>query len=132
MRARMALAAVALAAVAVSLLLAAGTSPAWAQEEDLKRVQGEVRGVNLLGRTIEIDGHAGLFPKRIVVGPEATVLTPEGRLGSIAAIREGDRVQATYHEVAGQNVADEVTLLYSQEELATGGRRPGPGAGPPE
>lgn len=127
MRVKMVLAAAAaLVAVAVSPL-AAEVAPAQAAPEgaaELKQVQGTVREVKPLERTIEVDGHAGLFPKRLVVEPGTTVILPDGRRGSIAAICEGDRVEASYREVAGENVAENVRLLESQKEQAAGCPKP--------
>jgi hypothetical protein len=127
MRVRMVLAAAAaLVAVAMSPLAAEVTPAQAAQEQapELKQVQGTVRGVKPLERTIEVDGHAGLFPKRVVVEPGTVVILPDGSRGSLAAICEGDRVEASYREVGDENVAESVRLLESRREPAAGCPRP--------
>lgn len=108
-------------AVAAGCLIGAALAAAQVAQpgaEKTEQVQGTVGEVNVLERTIEVDGHAGLFPKKVVVLPEALVTLPSGRVGSIADIKEGDRVRATYRKVADQLVADDVTVLYSQGEAA--------------
>lgn len=136
MRARAVLAvAAALLAVAAGTSFAAELQPAQAVQPpqgSLAEAAGEVRDVNLLGRTIQVNGHAGLFPRKIVLGPESRIIMPDGSQGSIASIREGDRVQATYREAGRQNVADEVRVLYSQEQLVQPRPPAGAQAQPPQ
>lgn len=127
--------AAALLAVAAGGVFAAEIRPLQAVQPPqggLEQVEGEVREVNLLGRTIQVDGHAGLFPRQIVLGPDAAVIMPDGRQASITSLREGDRVQATYREAGGQNVAAEVRVLYSQEQLAKPPAAPAQPAQPPQ
>jgi hypothetical protein len=104
--------------------LAAGPEAAQPADTNLKQVQGEVHGVNNLEGTIEVDGHAGQFPKKLVVGPDTMVTLPDGKRACLSDIREGDRVEASYRELKDGNLAEEVRLT----EPAAGQTAP---AGPP-
>ncbi len=87
-------------------------------EPGVQAITARVDQVNVPARTLAVGAEAGQFPKTIILRPEATVVLPDGRQGTIGDIREGDRVQACYHEACEQMVADEVRVLGGQRGAA--------------
>jgi hypothetical protein len=86
-----------------------------AEAVGLERIDGQASDVNPVERTMRVGNNAGLFPEKIWVGPSAQVVTGTGQQASLGEVREGDRVQATYHTQGAENVADCVVVFRSQD-----------------
>ena len=74
-------------------------------------VEGTVKKVDPAIGTVRVSsGPFGLFAKSIQVGPE-TQVTVDGRESSLAAIREGVKVKASYEHRNGQTIATRIETL---------------------
>ena len=127
--------------VAAVTLLAAAAAPVWAQTPQTPppaptpgvqapppaaappastpaagTVEGKVKRVDPVARTISVSsGWLGfLFGKTLEVGPD-TQVTVAGKDSSLAAVREGARVRASYETRDGKMLATRIEVLSSQE-----------------
>lgn len=79
-------------------------------------MQGKVKRVDPGARTISVSsGWLGfLFGKTLEIGPD-TQITVAGKDSSLAAVREGATVRASYETRAGKMVATRIEVLSSQQ-----------------
>jgi Cu/Ag efflux protein CusF len=117
-------------------LLAAVAAPVWAQTPQTpppaptpgvqapppaaapaaSTVEGKVKRVDPVARTISVSsGWLGfLFGKTLEVGPD-TQITVAGKDSSLAAVREGATVRASYEIRDGKMLATRIEVLSSQQ-----------------
>lgn len=74
-------------------------------------VEGTVKKVDPATGMLRVSsGLFGLFAKSLQVGPD-TQVTVDGRESSLAAIREGTKVKASYEQRNGQTIATRIEAL---------------------
>lgn len=117
-------------------LLAVAAAPVWAQTRQTpppaptpgvqapppaaapvaNTVEGKVKRVDPVARTISVSsGWLGfLSGKTLEVGPD-TQITVAGKESSLAAVREGATVRASYETRDGKMVATRIEVLSSQQ-----------------
>jgi Cu/Ag efflux protein CusF len=83
-------------------------------------VEGTVKKVDPAAGTVKISsGLFGLFGKTLQVGPD-TQVSVDGRDSSLAAVREGTKVKASYETRNGLTIATRIEAMPSAQ---TSGRR---------
>jgi len=83
-------------------------------------VEGTVKKIDPASGTLRISsGLFGLFGKTLQVGPD-TRISVDGRDSSLAEVREGTRVKASYETRNGLTVATRIEAMPSRD---TSGRR---------
>jgi hypothetical protein len=78
-----------------------------------KRVDGPVKQVDPLAKTISVGWLLGLFSTTLEV-TEDTRIAVEGATGSLQDIREGDLVKASYEAHDGKNIAKSIEVTESE------------------
>ena len=74
-------------------------------------VEGTVKKVDPASGMLRVSsGPFGLFAKSLQVGPD-TQVTVDGRESTIAALREGTKVKASYEQRNGQTMATRIEAL---------------------
>jgi Cu/Ag efflux protein CusF len=103
-----------------------GAPPAPA-ETISKEVEGTVKKVDPAAKSVEVS--SGLLRGATMSVTDETKITVQGKEGSLADIREGAKVKASYESRGGKNVAKsiEVTAAADQERSPA---RPAPGVFP--
>jgi hypothetical protein len=98
----------------------------------LGTVEGTVRKVDSMGGMVEVSsGLFGLFGTTLQVKPD-TRIQAEGRQTSLADIRAGDKVKASYEIREGETIARSIQVTPAPEApKASTPRSPGSGAQPP-
>ncbi len=80
-----------------------------------KVVDGPVKKVDPASKSVEVGGFLGFFRTRLAVTDD-TQIAVEGGKGSLADIREGDRVKASYEARDGQNIAKSIEVIPADIE----------------
>jgi Cu/Ag efflux protein CusF len=75
-----------------------------------KLLDGPVKKVDSASRSVEVGWFLGLFGTTLEVTDD-THIAVAGQKGSLADIREGDRVKASYEARDGQNVAKSIEVF---------------------
>lgn len=141
---------VALLALVVAPVLAQTTPPApgsparpapapeKAMPEKTKEVEGTVKKVDPTTKSVQVSsGLLGIFGATLEVTDE-TKINVQGKDGSLADIREGAKVKASYESRDGKNLARSIDVMAAEEKdksvapvrpAAPGA--PSPGAAPP-
>jgi Cu/Ag efflux protein CusF len=110
--------AVAVAMVLVSsVLMAQMTRPAPTERPESSRptvnsVEGTVSKIEPAAGKVQVS--SGLFGRTLEVTPD-TQIQVQGKQGSLAELREGDKVKASYEAKAGQNIARSIDVLPGEE-----------------
>jgi Cu/Ag efflux protein CusF len=79
-----------------------------------KDVEGTVKKVDPAAKSVQISsGLLGLLGATMAVTDE-TKITVEGKEGSIADIREGAKVKASYESRGGKNVAKSIEVMAAE------------------
>ncbi len=95
-----------------------------------KQVEGPVKRVDPMGRTVQVGWFFGIFRTTLEANDDTQIMA-EGRKGSLFEIREGAKVKASYEARDGKNVAKSIEVLPEQQEeraTAPAGLPPGVGA----
>ena len=80
------------------------------------QLEGSVKNVDLGAGTLQVSyGPLGLFRRTIEV-PDNTVIRVEGRQATLADIREGEKVRASYERRETKNVATRVEVIPIQQD----------------
>jgi Cu/Ag efflux protein CusF len=113
--------AVAVAMVLVSsVVMAQMTRPAPTERPESSRatvnsVEGTVSKIEPAAGKVQVSsGLFGLFGRTLEVTPD-TQIQVQGKQGSLAELREGDKVKASYEAKAGQNIARSIDVLPGEE-----------------
>src|SRR5262245_6060144 len=86
-----------------------------AVEGAVKAVEGSVKKVDPAGQTVQISaGFLGLMGKTLQVD-DRTQIQVEGRQGTLADIREGTKVKASYEPRDGRNIATRIEVAPMAE-----------------
>jgi Cu/Ag efflux protein CusF len=103
-----------------------------------KEVEGTVKKVDPAARSVQVSsGLLGIFGATLEV-TDQTKINVQGKDGSLADIREGAKVKASYESRDGKNVAKSIDVMAAEEKdkavapvrpAAPGA--PSPGATPP-
>lgn len=102
--------------------------PAVQQPPTPREIEGTVKKVDPGQRTVQISsGILGIFGTTVEVTGD-TEIRVEGRKGSLADIREGEKVKASYEARQGKNVAKSLEVMPAEQKPAA---RPAPPAGAP-
>ncbi len=80
-----------------------------------KRLDGPVKKVDPASKAVEVGWFFGLFSTKLAVTDD-TRIAVEGGKGSLADIREGDRVKASYEARDGQNIAKSIEVIPADSE----------------
>ena len=110
----------------LGLAIGAGTATAQAQRPALPgppaekmssgMLEGSVKKVDPGAGTIHVSsGPLGVLGKTLAV-TDATQIRVEGRQGTLADIREGAKVKASYESHEGQNVATQIEVMPAPAE----------------
>jgi Cu/Ag efflux protein CusF len=124
------------ASLLTALILAVGDAAAQSQQPTSSRpgasassaavstVEGTVRKVDPMGGKVEVSsGLFGLFGTTLQVRPE-TQIPVEGRQSSLADLREGDKVKASYETREGQSIAKSIQVTPAPEPPRASPRPP--------
>jgi len=92
-------------------------------------VEGSVKKVDPAARSVQVStGLFGLLGRTLEVNDQ-TQIQVEGREGTLADVREGAKVKASYEARDGKNTATQIEILPSVDQQGGAGvTRPGPGA----
>jgi Cu/Ag efflux protein CusF len=92
-----------------------------------KFIQGPVKTVDPMGKTVQVGWFLGLLSTTLAVTDE-TQIAINGAKASLQDIREGDRVKASYEAWDDQNIAKsiEVTSAAQKEKSRTPSGTPAP------
>jgi Cu/Ag efflux protein CusF len=119
-----------------------GSAPRPAPEKSMpdkpKEVEGTVKKVDPATKSVQVSsGLLGIFGATLEVTDE-TKINVQGKDGSLADIREGAKVKASYESRDGKNVAKSIDVMPAEEkDRAVAPTRPAapgapsPGATPP-
>jgi hypothetical protein len=98
-------------------------------ETIVKDVEGTVKKVDPAGKSVQVSsGLLGLLGATMEVTDE-TKISVQGKEGSIADIREGAKVKASYESRGGKNVAKSIEVMAAEEKESSPAR-PAPGVLP--
>jgi Cu/Ag efflux protein CusF len=101
------------------------------EEPREKEVEGTVSKVDPTAKTLQVSwGLFGLLGSTLQVTDETQVRI-EGRQDSLAGIREGAKVKASYETREGKNIARSIEVMPAAEQESGAERRPAPPAGLP-
>jgi hypothetical protein len=99
----------------------------------VREVEGEISSIDAQNQTLRVGGFAGLFGTPLQVTDKTKFMAPGGKAIDFNALKEGDRIRASYQMVQDQNVANEIELLQPAPAAGAGGAAPeGGGAAPKE
>jgi len=110
--------------------------PEKAMPEKAKEVEGTVKKVDPATKSVQVSsGLLGIFGATLEV-TDQTKINVQGKDGSLADIREGARVKASYESRDGKNVATSIDVMAAEEKPQAAPRpatpgAPAPGAAPP-
>jgi Cu/Ag efflux protein CusF len=83
-----------------------------------REVEGTVRKVDPAAQTVAVSsGILGLFGTTLQVSDQTQILV-EGRQSSLAGIREGARVKASYATRDGKHMAKQIDVMPAERESA--------------
>ena len=100
------------------------TSPSMTQAENPRpaQVEGTVKKVDPGAQTVDISsGLFGMMGRRLEVNDRTTIQL-DGRQATLADIREGTKVKASYEAQAGKNVATVIEVIPSDAGSAPASR----------
>ncbi len=86
-----------------------------ASPPEAKLLDGPVKRVDPTSKAVEVGWFFGLFSTRLAVNDD-THIAVEGEKGSLADIKEGDRVKASYEARDGQNIAKSIEVIPAGAE----------------
>lgn len=90
--------------------------------EKSKGVEGTVKKVDVAAKTVQVSaGPLGVMGTTIEVAPD-TLIMVEGKPGTLADIREGAKVKASYETRNGKNLAKSIDVMPADKDKA--GARP--------
>lgn len=92
-------------------------SPMTASQPQEKVMDGPVKQVDPLGKTISVGWLFGLFSTTFEVTAD-TRIAVEGAAGSLQDIREGDLVKASYEARDGKNIAKAIEVTEAETRRA--------------
>jgi Cu/Ag efflux protein CusF len=94
-----------------------------------KKVEGTVTKVDPAAKSVRVSsGPLGVAGATMSVTDE-TKITLQGKKGSIADLREGAKVKASYESRGGKNVAKSIEVMAAEEKKSSPAR-PAPGTSP--
>ena len=96
-------------------------------EPRTKEVEGTVKKVDALGKSLQVSYRLGLFGATLQVTDE-TDIQVEGRKGSLSDLREGAKVKASYETRDGKNVAKAIEVKSAEGKESPVRSTPPPGA----
>jgi hypothetical protein len=111
-------------------------APEKSMPEKAKEVEGTVKKVDPAKKEVQVSsGLLGIFGATLEV-TDATKINVQGKDGSLADIREGAKVKASYESRDGKNVAKSIDVMPAEDKSAAPARpaapgSPSPGATPP-
>lgn len=94
-----------------------GAPPMTASPPEEKVMDGPVKQVDPLGKTLSVGWLFGLFSTTLEV-TEETRIAVEGAAGSLQDIREGDVVKAAYEARDGKNIAKTIEVTEAEPRRA--------------
>ena len=97
--------------------------PTTASPPQAKVVDGPVKQVDPLAKTVRVGWLLGLFSTTLEV-TEDTRIAVEGTTGALQDIREGDEVKASYEVRDGKNIARSIEVTEAEARRATGAPQP--------
>ena len=103
----------------------ASPPPMTASPPQEKVMDGPVKQVDPLGKTISVGWLFGLFSTTLEV-TEDTRIAVEGAAGSLQDIREGDVVKAAYEARDGKNIAKTIEVTEAEPRQAARAPQGGP------
>ncbi len=104
----------------------AGQPPAMAPSPPQeKQIDGPVKGVDPLAKTVKVGWFLGLFSTTLQVTDD-TQIAVEGAKASLQDIREGDEVKASYETRDGKDVAKSIEATHPELTGGTGTMKRGP------
>jgi hypothetical protein len=125
------------AIVGVGPVLAQTSPPQSAPSPDVparpivSSVEGTVKKIDPSGGKVEISsGLFGMFGRTLEVRPD-TQIQVEGRQSTLADVREGDRVKASYEVRGGMSVAKSIDVVMPERKAPGAQSTPGTGSAPP-
>ncbi len=80
-----------------------------------KLLDGPVKKVDPASKSVEVGWFLGLFSTMLAVNDE-TRIAVAGEKGSLADIREGDRVKASYEARDGLNIAKSIEVFPADND----------------
>jgi hypothetical protein len=96
-----------------------GTTVDKAPVEKTKEVEGTVKKVDAANKSVQVSsGLLGFFGATVEV-TDQTKISVQGREGSLADIREGAKVKASYESRDGKNVAKSIDVMPAEEKAKT-------------
>lgn len=99
------------------------------QQAEMKEVEGKISSLDPQNKTMKVGGLAGLFGTELHVTDQTRFVPGPGvPSADFSALKEGDRIRASYQKVGDRNVANEVVVLTPSEQPPAGA---GAGAGAP-
>ncbi len=107
-----------------------GEPAAAAPEKATKEVQGTVKKVDPAAKSVQVSsGPVGVLGATLNVTDE-TKISVQGKEGSIADIREGAKVKASYETRDGKNMAKSIEVMAAEEKKESSPERPATGVFP--
>ncbi len=94
-----------------------------------KLIDGPVKKVDPASKTVQVGWFLGLFRTTLAV-TEDTRIAVEGSKGTIADIREGARVKASYEFRDGKNFAKSIEVMPEERARVTSPTTESPGRSP--
>lgn len=110
-----------------------GPPPMPANPPEEKVIDGPVKQVDPLAKTVRVGWLLGLFSTTLAV-TEDTRIAVDGTTGSLQDIREGDEVKASYEARDGKYIAKSIEVTEAEPRRAADAPQPqrsSPPAGPP-
>ena len=100
-----------------------------AEQSTMGIVEGSVTKVDPATRSVQVStGLFGLLGRTLQVNDQ-TQIQVEGRQGTLADVREGAKVKASYEARDGKKIANRIEIMPSVDQPGGAGvTRPGPGA----
>jgi Cu/Ag efflux protein CusF len=104
--------------------------PRAANPPQAKLVDGPVKQVDPLAKTVSVGWLFGLFSTKLEV-TEDTHVAVDGMAASLMDIREGDEVKASYEARDGKNIATSIEVTEAEPRRGAGMRSTSPAASNP-
>jgi hypothetical protein len=82
-----------------------------------KQVEGPVKAVDPLARTVKVGWFLGLLRTTLEVNDDTQIMA-DGRKGSLLDIREGAKVKAAYETREGKNIAKSIEVMPAEQKTA--------------
>ena len=87
-----------------------GHAPAAAPHDHIRELRGTVQTVDRETRTLRISHDVGNAPDTTLLMADDTQVQVQGRPGSLADIRRGTRIRASYQDRYGLNLARSIEI----------------------